>query len=217
LNYFLFLEVFVLHMFLSLWPGQHVLIVWGSSALDAVRAQSRGQKTLPKPQNKDFYGIVCINHKASTLDLQQLYGGEPLLVINAEKYSYKDMSVMHESNYVKRTVHVSSLFPYWHHSFHVEEEPFGFKNTVDTKRLNRFCMYCLMMQDKKCEKSILCDHYVCHTCKPYNYSICYHAEHKKEYFEEDYDKGFFSSDLLLCDAEGCTHHVNSDVGCPDCQ
>jgi hypothetical protein len=202
-------------MFLSQWPGEKILLVWGASALDSVRLQTRGKRELPKPQHADYYGIVCTDNKASTVDLQQLYGGEPVLVVNAQKYSYKDMSNLSDTGYEKRLVYTSKDFPYWHHSFHVEALPFGFKNTVDPKALSYFCAFCMLHQKEPCQESLDCHHYVCSNCRPFNYSVCYHSAHKKEYLDILNDS--LDLELLLCDGDGCTAHVNPDVGCSECQ
>lgn len=205
--------------FILCWPGQQVLLVWGSVALNAVRNQNRGPKSLPKPQRGDFYGIVCFRSKASTVALQQLYGGEPVLVVNAEKYSYKEMSMLHQGQLEKRIVYVSQNFPYWHHSFRVEAEPLGFKDTEDSQALQSLCSFCLTVCVRPCVQSHTCGHNVCFLCEPFNYSLCYHSSHKKEYFvqEEHEQEDMFSMDLLLCYADECTAHVDSQIFCSSCQ
>lgn len=204
--------------FIFSWPGDEVLLVWGSVALDAARKQNRGPKVLPKPQKGDEYGIVCVTNKAATISLQQLYGGKPVLVVNAEKYSYKEMSMLHQGQYGKRTVFISRNFPYWHHSFSREAEPFGFKDTEDPEALSFFCNTCLKVVEKPCQQTQSCKHNVCDSCQSFDYhDFCYHSSHKREYFEQDQTLDFLSTEMLLCDGEGCTAHVDSQIGCSMCQ
>lgn len=219
--------------FLALWPGTHILLVWGVDSLNAIRAQcNNASATPPKPQCENKYGIVLTSKKASTTNLFQLYGGEPVLVVNAQRYTYAEMSGLCNGTFTKRTIYVTTDVPYWHHSFNVQESPFGFDLSIPPRPTaeggsNTFCCSCAQM--KPCTAFVHETHAICSDC---NWRIqnfyadgtdfwCYHASHRREYVDHDRDFIVNGIDLgtdgyYACGAEDCAFPVDEQVRCHQC-
>lgn len=195
--------------FFTLWPRHSILLVWGAAALRAVRAQCKNKSAVaPKPQCGDKYGIVCTSPFTGQLHTFQLYGGEPLLVINAQMYTYEEMTSLAGSH---RTIYVSKHVPYWHHTFKVQENPFGFDIPSDPVE-NNFCCMCLRMQT--CKMYVHDKHYVCDVCTAQsNPEFCLHASHKREKMQDDLLEHL---DYFPCNAEECIRNVDASVRCNTC-
>lgn len=209
-------------LFLSLWPGENILLVWGADALDAIRAQSRGTSALPpKPQCGHKYGIVLVSKTASTNNLYQLYGGEPVLVVNAEAYTYGQMCALSQGTFTRRTVYATPDVPYWHHTFMVQERPFNFSPALTGGgEIKTFCSSCLTRTPIPCTHYIHDTHPICAKCATFDIIECYHVSHKREYIEQEDACIYFGTDSAPsyhpCSADQCSWPVDDCVRCEQC-
>lgn len=197
---------------LTYWPGL-TFLVYGKKAYESVRKQS-----IPfnKIQNGDRYGVFVIPKKDLRGDVFQLFGGEPILVINAYYYTYKEMTSM-----TNRPVWISADFPYWHHTFQMDNPPLA-SVARDEDALQSLCLKCFQIIPSEDPSLFSCDelkHPVCKVCHSYDWT-CYHASHKREYvpFEDSmiYD-GLENMEISFCTRGGCESLVNPSVVCLQCQ
>lgn len=197
------------------WRGS-TFLVYGDKAFESIRTQ---YIPYTKIQQGTKYGIFILKNDNVRPDIFQLFGGEPVLVVNAQHYKYQEIISMTQT----RTVWISPDFPYWHSSFKVENPPC--KNVVqDKEALQSLCMKCFGIIPSR-ERNLglfSCGdlrHTVCSGCFEYEWT-CYHAIHKREYipFEQamQYD-GLENMEMSFCIGGGdCVALVNPDVVCIEC-
>lgn len=197
--------------FFKIWPGKKILVVFGKKALDSVYSQST-----PIPHLKNVVIIPCAE-KPYLQSICDLYGGEPILVVDAQHHSYEYISSLHSDTFEQeRVVCVTPDFPYWHHTFKVEEQPFGFfKVKKDKSALSCFCSICLKNFDSTSKKTE-CDHIICDNCSRELNPVCLHASHKREYIPFEDLLLFEDMDVTYCIREGCEGIVDPRVSCTDC-
>lgn len=182
---------------------QKILLVWGKASFDNVSNRKKNP-LLKFLKNKIQYEsatlkIIIFDHyevekhlPATTL---QMYGGDPILLINMEKVHYQTVMeaiLKHPRKYI-----LSLNLPFWTHQCTLLN-----KDNIDclsgylpkTKafdllhrltELNNVCFCCFeQIQEVLCEQ--FCGHNHCAKCE--FGKLCYHPEHKTE---PDHIKTFF--------------------------
>lgn len=203
------------------WPGSCVVLIWGNESFKALQ---RSATQFERIQQDCVYGVFVNSRttkkkKGFRYDLKVLYGGVPVLVINAMHFTYSEMSKLRTDILGEtRHVYVTPDFPYWHHSFKVEEHPCGFAIEKDQAALDSLCSQCLcqytcILTKKAC-------HTICDACARADFEMtCYHASHKREHIEFE-DAALFDglTDLSVgyCLREGCPEIIDSSIVCFNC-
>jgi hypothetical protein len=196
----------------QLWPGGKILLVWGDSAFESVLSQAT-------PVD-DLKNVVVIPWSKKTTKIQticDLYGGEPILILNAQNYKYEETAYLSRDLFGKeRVVCVTPDFPYWHHTFKIDEKPFGFFNVKrDEKALQSFCTFCFQKSNTPLVESIRCKHPICEDCQLALFSVCMHASHKRECEIPKYEDD--DTNYTYCMREGCEAIVDTTVFCSRCR
>jgi hypothetical protein len=203
--------------FLRIWPGTKILLVFGEKALQSVYSQAN-----PVAHLKNVVVIPYLDKSEKMHSIYNLYGGDPILVVNAEQHTYCEMSELHQNEFgIDRVVCVTPDFPYWHHSFKIEEKPFGFFVVdKDNASLNLFCSVCLRHVDITQNKTLACKHPLCETCALEANPICLHAHHKREYISYEYNEECMEFlegvSITYCTRGGCEGIVDPRVVCTEC-
>ena len=202
--------------FIRIWAGTKILLVFGAKALESVYLQAN-----PAAHLKNVVVIPYLNKSEKIQSISNLYGGDPVLIIDASNYTYREMSELHQNEYgIDRVVCVTPDFPYWHHSFKVEEKPFGFFVVEkDNVALELFCSVCLRQSSDNTQKNRLgCKHPICEACAIEVNPICLHAHHKREYISyEDECMDFLEGvSITYCLRGGCEGIVDPRVVCTEC-
>jgi hypothetical protein len=199
--------------FLKVWPGGKILLVWGIKSFDSVLSQATPIDGLKN--------VVVIPWSKKTTKIQticDLYGGEPILIVNAQNYTYEEMASLSRDLFGReRMVCVTPEFPYWHHTFKIEEKPFGFFNVKkDKSALHSFCTFCFKKSNTPLMASIRCKHPICEECQLAVFSVCLHANHKKEL---EISKQTIQNDMnyTYCMRNGCEALVDTTVFCSVCR
>lgn len=199
------------------WPGKYILLVFGKHAFNSVFTQGASCRHLKN--------IVIIPFTQKIVPIDDLYGGEPIFVVDAQYRTYSEMSLLH-TNIVgkKRIVYITPDFPYWHHSFKVEEKPFGIFNVErDNEALETFCCGCFGLIDPaERDRLLKMCHNMCFACcasETTSETLCLHSSHKREYIlPEDalFFDGLQDMDVAYCSREECDAIVDPRVSCKNC-
>ena len=200
--------------FYKLWPGKKILLVFGKGAFESAYSQSA-----PVAHLKNVLVIPCIDKNDKVQSIWDLYGGEPILVVDAQQHSYQETSTLHNDVFdQERVVCVTPDFPYWHHSFKIEEKPFGFFQIAkDKSALSLFCTVCQRSFETRLEsKHTTCGHTICDVCLHGLNPICLHSSHKREYIPFEDAFLFEDTNVTYCVREGCESIVDPRVACADC-
>lgn len=207
--------------FLKVWPGTQLVLLYGNQSFSSLRDL---ETMFTMPREDPRYGIFIMKKKQrknDRCDLVQLYGGNPVLVINAIHFTYSEISKLGTGLFGEtRRVHVTPDFPYWHHSFTIEQKPYGFTIEKDQSALDSLCSQCLcqfmcVLTKKAC-------HTICDACARANFELpCFHASHKREYIDQE-DANLFDGvgdefNIGFCPQAGCDDLIDPHIVCMNCQ